>query len=206
MNTVKVKICGITNLQDATAAVNMGADLLGFNFYPKSPRYLTVEKAIEIIDRIPTFVDTAGIFVNPTIEEIKEITTHGFLNWIQLHGDEKPQFCETLKWFHVKTIKAIRVKSAEDIANIEQFHTDAILLDAFNSKLYGGTGETFNWDLVGDINTKRIFMAGGINHENAADAVRLGVYGIDACSGIESSPGKKDHKKMRQLFENIKHV
>ncbi|RKY07250.1 MAG: phosphoribosylanthranilate isomerase [Planctomycetota bacterium] len=206
MHIVKVKICGITNLQDAKAAVDMGADLLGFNFYPKSPRYLTVEKAIEIIDQIPTFVDTAGIFVNPTIEEIKEITDHGFLNWIQLHGDETPKFCETLKWFHVKTIKAIRVKSAEDIARIEQFGADAILLDAFNSKLYGGTGETFNWDLIGDINTRRIFLAGGINHENAADAVRLGVYGIDACSGIESSPGKKDHKKMRQLFENIKHV
>ncbi len=206
MNTVKVKICGITNLKDAKAAVDMGADLLGFNFYPKSPRYLTVEKAIEIIDQIPTFVDTAGIFVNPTVEQIKEITDHGFLNWMQLHGDETPQFCETLKWFHIKTIKAIRVKSAEDIARIEQFHTDAILLDAFNSKLYGGTGETFDWDVIGDINTKRIFLAGGINHENAADAVRLGVYGIDACSGIESSPGKKDHKKMRQLFENIKHV
>ncbi len=206
MHIVKVKICGITNLQDATAAVDMGADLLGFNFYPKSPRYLTVEKAIEIIDQIPTFVDTAGIFVNPTIEEIKEITDHGFLNWIQLHGDETPQFCDTLKWFHVKTIKAIRVKSAEDIANIEQFHTDAILLDAFNSKPYGGTGETFDWDLIGDINSKRIFLAGGINHENAADAVRLGVYGIDDFRGIDSSPGKKDHEKMRQLFENIKHV
>ena len=206
MHIVKVKICGITNLEDATAAVDMGADLLGFNFYPKSPRYLTVEKAIEIIDQIPTFVDTAGIFVNPTIEQIKEITDHGFLNWMQLHGDETPQFCDTLKWFHVKTIKAIRVKSADDIAGIEQFHTDAILLDAFNSKLYGGTGEKFNWDLIDDMNTKRIFLAGGINHENAADAVRLGVYGIDTCSGIESSPGKKDHKKMRQLFENIKHV
>ncbi len=206
MNIVKVKICGITNLGDAKAAVDMGADLLGFNFYPKSPRYLTVEKAIEIIDQIPTFVDTAGIFVNPTAEEIKEITDHGFLNWIQLHGDETPQFCDTLKWFHVKTIKAIRVKSAEDIANIEQFHTDAILLDAFNSKLYGGTGETFDWDLIDDMNTKRIFLAGGINHETAADAVRLGVYGIDACSGIESEPGKKDHEKMRQLFENINHV
>ncbi len=206
MHIVKVKICGITNLKDATAAVEMGADLLGFNFYPKSPRYLTVEKAIEIIDQIPTFVDTAGIFVNPTAEQIKEITDHGFLNWMQLHGDETPQFCETLKWFHIKTIKAIRVKSAEDIANIEQFHTDAILLDAFNSKLYGGTGETFDWDLIDDINSKRIFLAGGINAENAADAVRLGVYGIDACSGIESSPGKKDHKKMQQLFENIKHV
>jgi len=206
MHIVKVKICGITNLDDAKAAVDMGADLLGFNFYPKSPRYLTVEKAIEIIDQIPTFVDTAGIFVNPTAEQIKEITDHGFLNWMQLHGDETPRFCETLKWFHVKTIKAIRVRSAEDIARIEQFHTDAILLDAFNSKLYGGTGETFDWDLIGDINSKRIFLAGGINAENAADAVRLGVYGIDACSGIESSPGKKDHKKMQQLFENIKHV
>jgi len=206
MHIVKVKICGITNLDDARAAVDMGADLLGFNFYPKSPRYLTVEKAIEIIDQIPTFVDTACIFVNPTAEEIKDITAHGFLNWIQLHGDETPQFCETLKWFHVKTIKAVRVESSWDIAGIERFRTDAILLDAFNPKLYGGTGETFDWDLIGEINTRRIFLAGGVNPENAADAVRTGVYGIDVCSGIESAPGRKDHEKMRQLFENIKYV
>ncbi len=206
MPPVKVKICGITNLEDAEAAVDMGADLLGFNFYPESPRYLTVEKAIEILDEIPTFVDTVGIFVNPTPEQIKEITAKGFLNWVQLHGDETPQFCESLSWFHVKTMKAIRVRFARDIEKIHDFATDAILLDEFSSKLYVGTGDTFDWDFIDDIYTKRIFLAGGINPENAVRAVKAGLYGIDVCSGIEASPGKKDHKKMKQLFDNIRHI
>jgi phosphoribosylanthranilate isomerase len=206
MHNVKVKICGITNLEDARAAVDVGADMLGFNFYRESPRYLTVDRAIQILDEIPTFVDTVGVFVNPTAEQIKEITAYGFLNWIQLHGDESPIFCETLNWFHVRTIKAIRVQSAADLDRIEAYHTDAVLLDAFNSRLYGGTGEVFDWSLISEINSRRIFLAGGITPENAADAVKLGVYGIDICSGIESSPGKKDHAKMRRLFENIRHL
>lgn len=206
MRIVKVKICGITNLEDARAAVDMGADMLGFNFYPKSPRYLTVEQAIQILDEIPTFVDTVGVFVNPTADQIKEITAYGFLNWIQLHGDETPKFCDTLTWFHVRTIKAIRVHSGADLDAIDNYHTDAILLDAFNSKLYGGTGEVFDWSLIGDISNRRIFIAGGITPENAAAAARLGVYGIDVCSGIESAPGKKDHEKMKQLFDNLKHL
>jgi phosphoribosylanthranilate isomerase len=206
MPSVKVKICGITNIEDAQAAVDMGADILGFNFYPPSPRYLTVAQAIEIIDQIPTFVDTAGIMVNPTIEQIKEITAQGFLNWIQLHGDETPQFCDSLAWFHVKTMKAIRIKGPEDIERMNQYYTDAILLDAFNAKLYGGTGHSFDWDFIGEMYAKRIFLAGGINPENAAAAVQTGLYGIDVCSGIESAPGKKDHEKMKQLFDNIQHV
>jgi len=206
MQNVKVKICGITNLEDARAAVEVGADMLGFNFYPESPRYLRVEQAIQILDEIPTFVDTVGVFVNPTAEQIKEITSYGFLNWIQLHGDEAPAFCDTLNWFHVRTIKAIRVQAASDVERMEEYHTDAVLLDAYNGKLYGGTGEAFDWSLIGDINNRRIFVAGGITPENAADAVRLGVYGIDVCSGIESEPGKKDHEKLRRLLENIRHL
>ncbi len=206
MNNLKVKICGITNLEDARAAVEMGADMLGFNFYPKSPRYLTVDQAIQILDEIPTFVDTVGVFVNPTAEQIKEITSYGFLNWIQLHGDETPQFCDTLNWFHVRTVKAIRVGSAADLDRIEDYHTDAVLLDAFSPTMFGGTGEAFDWSLISDVNGHRIFLAGGITPENAAAAARLGVYGIDLCSGIESAPGKKDHEKMKRLFDNLRHL
>lgn len=206
MNSLKVKICGITNLEDARAAVDAGADMLGFNFYPESPRYLTVEQAIAILDEIPTFVDTVGVFVNPTTEQLKEITSYGFLNWIQLHGDETPAFCDMLNWLRVRSIKAIRVRSAADIEQIDAYRTDAILLDTHNSRLYGGTGEAFDWSLIGDISTRRIFLAGGITPENVADAAKLGVYGIDVCSGIESAPGKKDHARMKQLFDNLRHV
>ncbi|MHC4742585.1 MAG: phosphoribosylanthranilate isomerase [Planctomycetota bacterium] len=205
MLIVKVKICGITNYDDAVAALEMGADLLGFNFYPPSPRYLTPEAAAEIIGKLPTLVDTVGVFVNSSFDEIREIIGTCSLDWAQLHGDESPEFCSSLDSVHVKTMKALRVKNEEDINQAEDYFTDAILLDAFHPEKYGGTGLTFDWNIVGHIG-KRVFLAGGINADNAADAVKLGVYGIDICSGIEAEPGKKDHKKMKQLFDNIKHL
>jgi phosphoribosylanthranilate isomerase len=205
MLIVKVKICGITNYEDAVAAMDMGADLLGFNFYPPSPRYLTPEDAAEIINRLPALIDTVGIFVNSSFEEIRRIMDICSLDWVQLHGDESPEFCMSLNSVDVKTMKALRVKEESDIKEAEKFFTDAILLDAFHSERYGGTGLTFDWNIVGHIG-KRVFLAGGINPDNAAEAVELGVYGIDVCSGVESEPGKKDHKKMKQLFDNIKHL
>lgn len=205
MYICKVKICGITNLQDALFSVSMGADLIGFNFYKGSPRYIEPADALDIINKIPTFVDTAGIFVNPEINEIEDITEIGFLNWIQLHGDETPDFCDSLRWIPSKIIKAIRVGSHEDIDRAKEYRTDAILLDTFSHKAYGGTGSKFDWNLVDNLN-KRIFLAGGINPQNAVQAVETGVYGIDLCSGVESSPGIKDHNKLKQLFDNIKHV
>ena len=183
----------------------MGADLLGFNFYPKSKRYITVDKAHAIINKLPTFVDTVGLFVNATAEEVREVVGKGMLNWIQLHGDETPAFCDSLSDLGVKTIKAIRVRSKKDIESIQNFFTDVILLDAFDTEQYGGTGKVFDWKLVSNIE-QRIFLAGGITPENAVEAIEVGVYGIDICSGIESEPGRKDHEKMRKLFENIKHV
>lgn len=205
MLIVKVKICGLTNYKDAIAAVNFGADLLGFNFYKKSPRYIAPEKAKEIISRLPGFVDVAGVFVNDSLEHIREVMELCQLNWVQLHGDEDPQFCNEFLSLNVKTMKAIRVKAKSDIDRAEYFFTDAILLDAFEKGKYGGTGKTFDWNILGHI-SKRVFMAGGINPANAAEAISLGIYGIDVCSGIEIRPGKKDHKKMKQLFENIKHL
>jgi len=205
MLIVKVKICGITNYEDAAAAVNMGADLLGFNFYRKSPRYISPAKATEIINRLPAFIDIAGVFVNEPLEQIQNTISRCQLDWIQLHGDEPPDFCRQFLSHNVKVMKAVRVKDQKDIEKAESFFTDAILLDAFDPEKYGGTGLTFDWNIIGHIG-KRVFLAGGINPDNAPAAVKLGVYGIDVCSGIEAEPGKKDHNKMRKLFENIQHL
>ena len=205
MLIVKVKICGITNYQDAIAAIDMGADLLGFNFYSKSPRYISPDNALEIINKLPAIIDIAGVFVNASHEQITETIDKCQLNWVQLHGDEQPEFCHELAAVNVKTMKAISVKDDKDIEKADSFFTDAILLDAFDSEKYGGTGITFDWNIIGHIG-KRVFLAGGINPDNAAKAVELGVYGIDICSGIEAEPGKKDHNKMKKLFENIKHL
>lgn len=206
MLIVKVKICGITNLEDAKAAVEIGADMLGFNFYPKSPRYISPDAAAKIIDKLPGFVDIVGVFVNASIDEIKHSIIDGRLNWVQLHGDESPQFCrEIAAHSFIKTLKAIRVKDESSIKFAEKYSTDAILFDAFDPKRYGGTGIAFNWNIIGNI-TKRVFLAGGINPENVKKALDLGVYGIDVCSGIESEPGKKDHVKMKKLFENINYI
>jgi phosphoribosylanthranilate isomerase len=205
MLIVKVKICGITNYDDAMAAADLGADILGFNFYPKSPRYIPPKDAVKIIDRLPAFVDVAGVFVNAPFKQIRQIMEDCELSWVQLHGDEDPKFCQQFQALNVKIIKAIRVKSRADIDTAEIFSTDAVLLDAFDPKKYGGTGLSFDWNIVGHIAT-RVFLAGGINPDNAVKAIQLGVYGIDICSGIESAPGKKDHKKMKKLFENIGHL
>lgn len=201
----KVKICGITNYEDAQAAIDLGADLLGFNFYKESPRYIEPKEADKIVAKLPAFIGIVGLFVNADFDEIHGILDNCYLNWLQLHGDETPEFCRSLDSLNLSTIKAIRVKGYQDIKMVDKYFTDVILLDAYDPDKYGGTGLQFDWNIVGHIN-KRIFLAGGIKPENVEEAVKLGVYGIDICSGIEESPGKKDHKKMKQLFENISHL
>ncbi len=205
MLITKVKICGITNYEDAVAALEMGADLLGFNFYPGSPRYVAPARATEVIGKLPAFIDVAGVFVNSSLDEIREIAGQCQLDWIQLHGDEDTEFCRWLAYDSVKTMKSLRVKSADDLQQVDSYSTDAILLDAYDPNRYGGTGLTFDWNIIGHIG-RRVFLAGGINPDNAAAAVELGVYGIDVCSGIEAEPGKKDHKKMKALFDSIRHL
>ena len=202
MITIKIKICGITNLEDANAAVDMGADILGFNFYPKSPRYIEPDQAEKIIRKLSAFVDTAGVFVNASLQDIRKLTNPGHLNWVQFHGDETPEFCSQFTTWSLHTIKAIRVRSKDDIKQAQTFRTSSLLFDAFDPNLYGGTGKTFDWSLVKDC-PHRIFLAGGINPDNIAAALKVDAFGIDVCSGIESEPGKKDHMKMKQLFDNI---
>jgi phosphoribosylanthranilate isomerase len=202
MYRTKIKICGITNLEDAQAAVRFGADLLGFIFYPKSPRYIEPEKAMEIIAQIPTFVDTVGVFVNPTSEQIHQTNEQGWLNWIQLHGDETPEFCGSLHWMNARTMKAVRVRHKSDIVTALSYPADALLLDTHVEGLYGGTGKTFDWSLLNDL-PRRIFLSGGITPDNILQALEVGTYGVDINSGIESRPGKKDLQKMKQLFDTI---
>lgn len=205
MRNVKVKICGVTSVEDAQAAMDMGADLLGFNFVPESPRYLTVDQAAAIATKLPAFIALAGVFVNSPREAIHEAMEACFLDWIQLHGDETPEFCQSFCEVPVKVMKAIRVKESGDIKRANSFPVHAILLDAFHPERYGGTGDTFDWGLITHTG-KRVFLAGGITPDNVVEAVELDMYGIDICSGIESEPGKKDHDKMQALFDNIRHL
>ena len=205
MLITKVKICGITNYDDAMAAMEMGADMLGFNFYRKSPRYVRPEQAAGIIKRLPAFIDVAGVFVNSSLDEVREIAAQCQLDWIQLHGEENTEFCGWLAYDSAKTMKALRIKTADDLRQVDNYSTDAVLLDAYDPKRYGGTGMTFDWNIIGRIE-RRIFLAGGINPSNAVAALELGVYGIDVCSGVEAEPGKKDHQKMKALFDSIRHL
>ncbi|MEN6386676.1 MAG: phosphoribosylanthranilate isomerase, partial [Phycisphaerales bacterium] len=205
----KVKICGITNVEDALLAVQLGADLLGFNFYPKSPRYVEPKNAEKIIRRLPAYVDIVGLFINESQDFIRKTSGDLMLNWVQLHGDETPGFCASLDNMPAKVIKAIRIKDGKDIEYAKNFATDALLLDAYHPSLYGGTGERFNWKMLPQLTGHkfgRTFLAGGITAENVAEAIGQGFYGIDICSGIECSPGKKDHKKMNDLFSKFKAV
>ena len=209
MISTKIKICGITNAEDAVKAVELGADLLGFNFYPKSKRFIDPKDAGKIIRKLPAFVDTVGLFVNADADEIRKISKELMLNWVQLHGDESPGFCLSLNNIPAQIIKAIRVKDGRDIEYAKNFSTDALLLDAYHPMLYGGTGERFDWKKLPELTGHtfgRTFLAGGINPDNVVEAISYGFYGIDICSGIEDSPGNKNYKKMKELFKNIRSV
>jgi phosphoribosylanthranilate isomerase len=200
---MKIKICGITNLEDALAAVEYGADALGFVFYPKSPRSVTPEKAEEIIAQLPPFITTVGVFVNETPAKIKEVMTSSRLQVVQLHGVEPPQEC--MLWR--PSIKAFRVKDFVDLKPLEQFKCiSAYLIDTYAPSSYGGTGQIFNWDIA--VEAKKfgpIILAGGLNPENIEKAVRwVKPYGVDVSSGVEAEKGKKDLKKVKEFIEKAK--
>jgi phosphoribosylanthranilate isomerase len=205
----KVKICGITNIDDAVKAVQLGADLLGFNFYPKSPRYIEPQEAEKIIRKLPAFVDIVGLFVNADADTIRKTASDLMLDWVQLHGDESPGFCMSLNNMSAQIIKAVRIKDGRDIEYAKNFAVDALLLDAFHPVLHGGTGQRFDWNSLPELTGHtfgRTFLAGGINPQNVIEAVGLGFYGIDICSGIEDSPRKKNHEKMEELFKKLRSV
>lgn len=198
---VKIKICGITNLEDAKAAIEFGADALGFVFYNKSPRAISPDNARSIISSLPPFTSTVGVFVDEDNTSIEEIASYAGLNVIQLHGDEPPQACRLRK----KVIKAIRVKELADIESLKSYSSvSAFLLDAYAPDSYGGTGQIFNWDIA--VEAKKfgnIILAGGLNHTNIENAIRtVKPYGIDVATGVEGiRKGKKDLLKLKQFLE-----
>jgi len=200
---MKIKICGITNLQDALAAVDYGTDALGFVFYPNSPRYVTIDEAREITAQLPPFVMTVGVFVNEKPEKIREVMASANLKALQLQGDEPPQDCSV--WS--PTIKAFRVKDFIDLNPLENYKgISAYLLDTYAPASYGGTGQIFNWDIA--LEAKRfgkIILAGGLTPENIEKAIRwVKPYAVDVSSGIEAEKGKKDLKKMREFIERAR--
>jgi phosphoribosylanthranilate isomerase len=203
-----VKICGVTNLEDALAAVEAGADLLGFNFYRRSPRYVSPGEARLIVGRLPESVNGVGVFVNePGPNEVERIAREAGLGAVQLHGDETPEFCRGLRG--LKTIKALRVRRGFDAAACALYTTDALLLDAYTTDAFGGTGHTFDWTLAREARAtvERLYLAGGLTPDNVAGAVRaVRPYAVDVCSGVETSPGRKSFQLMRRFVERVREV
>ena len=192
-----VKICGITNREDALAAVEGGAAALGFNFYPKSPRYIAPKDAARLAEGLPASVLKVGVFVNEPAGRIKEIAALAGLDVAQLHGDERPG---TLPQ-NLRVWKAFRVDSSLEPALLDAYPAEAFLLDTPSAGLFGGTGLTFDWTLAKGTG-RRIILAGGLDASNVREAIRTArPWGVDASSRLESAPGRKDHKKMIEFIQ-----
>ena len=200
---VKVKICGITNLEDAQAAAEAGADALGFVFYPDSPRFIDPGNARAIIAKLPVFITSVGVFVDESEDLIRRIIREGGIQILQFHGSESPVLCTR---FREKVIKAIRIKDEESISEMQMYDVDTFLLDTYLDCAKGGTGKTFNWKYAEMAKENgRIILSGGLNPSNIGNAVRkLKPYGVDVSSGVEISPGKKDHVKIREFVRKAK--
>jgi phosphoribosylanthranilate isomerase len=191
--SVIVKICGITNVPDAVAAVEAGADALGFMFYDASPRHVSIREAAGIIRELPPLVMKVGVFVDAPEDTVMRAIGDCGLSLLQFHGHETPEYCTQ---FGLMSMKAFRIRNAESLAALPDYATDAWLLDAFAKDKLGGTGEKFNWDLAVEAKKlgRPIFLAGGLTPENVAEAVKkVQPYGVDVSSGVEAEPGKKDH-------------
>ncbi len=203
-----VKICGITNLDDALAAVDAGADALGFNFYKPSPRYVAPDVAREIVSRLPTTILTVGVFVNEqSPQSVEDLARRASVTAIQLHGDESPDYCRAIENRYV--IKALAAGADFDMQSALDYAVDAILLDAKHHTLRGGTGRVFDWSIA--IEARRtipkLYLAGGLGIENIEDAINfVDPFAVDACSALEETPGKKNHERMRAFVRAIRSV
>jgi len=204
---VRVKICGITNAEDARAAAAAGADALGFIFFRGSPRFIEPEAAGRIIATLPPLMVKVGVFVDESAEGIAEAARRAGLDAVQLHGSEGPEFCAGLASLGKPVIKARRVKDRGSLAGLERYGVSALLLDSYVAGQLGGTGERFNWDLAVEakVGGKPVILAGGLTAENVAEAVaRAAPYGVDVSSGVEAAPGRKDHGKVREFIARAK--
>ena len=201
----RVKICGITHLADALTAVEAGADALGFVFVPNTPRFVKPDQVAAIVAQLPPFITTVGLFVSKDFTKIKTTVEQCRLDAIQLHADVPPEFCHALDR---KVIKVVRVKDESSLSILSDYDVNAFLLDAHVEGKMGGTGQVFDWDLA--VKAKiygRIILAGGLNPDNVAHAVRyVKPYGVDVSSGVESQPGRKDPDNIRKFINTVRSV
>jgi phosphoribosylanthranilate isomerase len=202
---VRIKICGITNLADASAAAEFGADALGFNFYPGSKRYIKPQQAAEWAPGLPRSVRKVAILVNPTVAEATAIAALPWIDALQLHGTESPDFCASLAQQGIPFAKAVPVASAESLATLPSFFTKTIVLDSATPESFGGSGVPFSWHFgqrfVADHPDLRVVLAGGLTPDNVLSAIlKVRPFGVDVSSGVESSPGKKDPDRLRRFI------
>ncbi len=201
-----IKICGITNLNDAHAAVAAGADALGFNFYKPSPRYISPANAREIINTLPDSILTVGVFVNEgSPDAVRAIASEAGVKAIQLHGDESPDYCRALN----SVIKTFAVSDNFDMDQIRAYEVDAIMLDTKDNRLRGGTGRVFDWSIARQVSqlVPKLYLAGGLSPENVGEAVTMvHPYAVDTCSAVEDKPGIKNHERMRVFVGAVRSV
>ncbi len=206
---IKVKVCGITNAKDAFAAVEAGADALGFIFYEKSPRYVVPAVAASIIAELPPLVTPVGVFVNEGMAAVRSIMDTCGLAMAQLHGDENVSYCRELAR---PAMKALRLTDRRSLLALAEYQgrggVRGFVLDTFSELAYGGTGQTNDWGLAADVaKSTPILLAGGLTPGNVTEAIRtVRPYGVDVSSGVESAPGKKDHAKMRAFIDAVRVV
>jgi phosphoribosylanthranilate isomerase len=204
---VRIKICGITNLEDALLAAELGADALGFIFYPKSPRKVEPEAARSIIAQLPPFVAAVGVFVDEAASVVQELAAKVRLDWVQLHGLESPEYCRNLGR---RVIKGFRIQDAESLRPLADYRgaAQALLLDTYKKGQVGGTGEIFDWHLARKAKQYgQIILAGGLTPENVAQAIAIALpAAVDTASGTEAAPGRKDPAKLRAFFKAIRGI
>jgi phosphoribosylanthranilate isomerase len=200
-SSMEIKICGITNLEDALSVCFLGADAIGFIFYPKSPRYIAPEAVKHILDNLPHVIVRVGVFVNHELQSVRDIFEFCGLDMIQFHGDESPEYC---RQFPEKVlIKTFFPKSDEELDEIKKYPVKAILIDSRTANLYGGTGKKSNWKLASRMTLIRpLILSGGLSRDNILEAIeRVMPHAIDVNSGVEISPRKKDHDKMKKVID-----
>jgi phosphoribosylanthranilate isomerase len=203
-----IKICGITSLEDARAAIDAGADALGFNFYKPSPRYITPQRAREIIEQLPESLMSVGVFVNEESQSVTDIANEAAITALQLHGDESPAYCQALVADHF-VIKTLAVSADFESRTVAEYKVQAIMLDTRDNVLRGGTGRVFDWSIARRVRqlAPQLFLAGGLSPENIEEAVEtVRPYAVDACSALEDSPGKKNHERVRVFIEKVRGV
>lgn len=207
---MRIKICGITQLDQGYAIAQLGATMLGFICVPSSPRYVPSEKIQIILNNLPKSIQTIGVFANTSIEQIYQIVLETGLTGVQLHGNESPDFCDRLRQMlpQIELIKALRIKCSATLLQTQDYFNsiDALLLDAYHPQHLGGTGKTLDWNSLQQFSPPcSWFLAGGLTPDNIQEALQqLKPDGIDLSSGVERSPGDKDLEKVKQLFDRLK--